>query len=362
MAGSNDKDPRGRKGRVTLRDLSRASGLAVSTISNALAGKDLVREDTRRHIQAIAEELGYRAFPLARSLRTGKTHSIGLLVADIANSYYAEVVRGAEEVFMKNGHFLLIGNTDHRAEVEYDYVGHFLDRQVDAILLFIHGMNSKSVRRIQDSGVPLVLINRRHQRLTNDLVGVDFHEGTRIALECLWNLGHRAIGFITGRPDSAVTDDRIAATQSFLSEKGAPPETVVFEHAGYSIEAGREATRRLLGEHPNLTAIMTAQDQSAVGCLGALDALGLRVPDDISVVGFDDIPMAGLPRIDLTTIRVACRGLGQAAARLALERIATQEGSTKTILISPELIVRGTTAPPRRQSELAVGRKNGAKR
>ena len=344
MTIDKGKGPEGKKSRVTLRDLSRASGMAVSTVSNALAGKTLVREETRNRILKIAAEFEYRPFPIARSLRTGKTHSIGLLVADIANPYYAEVVRGAEEVFLRNGYFLLIGNTDHCPEIEYDYVGHFLDLQVDAILLFIHGMNSKSVRRIQDSYVPLVLLNRRHQYFTNDLVGVDFHQGTRIALEHLWKLGHRSIGFITGKRDSSVTDDRIAATLSFLEEMEAPSEAVVFDHAGYSIDAGREAAQRLLAKHPNLTALMAAQDQAAVGCLGTLDVRGLRVPEDISVIGFDDIPMAGLPRINLTSVRVPCRSIGQTAAQLALDRISSSEGNVKTILIRPELVVRGSTA------------------
>lgn len=341
------KNRGGKKQRVTLKDISRASGVALSTVSNALAGKPNVREDTRQLVLRAAKEFGYRTSPVARSLRTGRTFSIGLLVSDITNTYYAEVVRGAETALRAHGYFLMVVNTDYEADIEEKYVQHFLDQQVDGIILVMHSALSESVAQIKTAGVPLLLLNRRHAKIVDDLVGVDFRAGTQMALQYLWNLGHREIGFLTGKSESSVTEDRLEEVERFRRSVAPDKLRIHIARADYSVEAGQAFALDLLTSAPATTAIMTSQDQSAFGCLAALSTLGLSAPQDCSILGFDDLPLSASPLIDLTTLRVERRKLGEMAASLLLSKIDASPTATTTQLLSPELIIRGTCAAPR---------------
>lgn len=345
MTSPPKKSDQKRLSRVTLKDISQASGLAISTVSNALSGGGTVREETRKRLLKVADELGYRTSSLARSLRTGKTGSIGMLVADIASPYYAEVIRGAEDYLLERDYILLVGNTDHDATRELNYVNHFIDRHVEGIILAPHSMYSKSLDLIDSHGPPVCLFNRNHEKMTYDIVGADFQAATRAALEHLWSLGHRNIAFTMGSLTSSVNMERLATVRFFLSEKGAPEDSVIVRHSRYSVEVGQELARELMRSRPNLTAIMTAQDTVAIGVIIALQEMGLRVPEDVSVIGFDDIFPAALPQIRLTTLKVPQRLLGRLAAETVLQRIENPRAYIKNIRITPELAIRGSTGP-----------------
>ena len=337
----------GTKQRVTLKDISVASGVALSTVSNALSGKANVTPETREKVLQIAAKFGYRISPVARSLRTGRTFSIGLLVSDITNTYYAEVMRGAEAALRDAGYFLIVGNTDYDPTIEAQYIQHFIDQQVDGIILVMHSSISESVAQIQSTGTPLVLMNRRHARVVNDLVGTDFRAGTQLALQYLWDLGHREIGFLAGKPGSSVTDDRLEGVEHFRRAIEPISLNIHIGHADYSVDAGYDFTRDLLERYPGVTAIMTSQDQSAYGSLAALKTLGLSAPGDMSVLGFDDLPLSSSPLIDLSTLRVDRRALGEMAASALLGRIHSGATAAKTELVSPQLVQRGTCGMPR---------------
>ncbi len=330
--------------RITLKDVARASGLSLSTVSNALAGRPSVREETRRKLEKVAEDLGYRSSPLARSLRTGRTGTVGFLIADITAPYYSQVIRGAEEVLLRNGYFLWIGNSDYDSAMERRYITHFLDRQVEGIFLVPHSLYSESVALVRDAGIPLVLLNRKHDSISNDLVGVDYQDGTYTGLRYLWGLGHRKIGVLVAEPDSSITRDRLAAIRSFCRQENVPPDAVVTHTFGRhtTAESGIVAARELLAGTPDVTAIFAA-DNVAVGALVALRDMGLRVPEDISVLGFDGLSPFDLPQIGLSTLSVSRRELGQIAAELMLERITAPSDVITTLQLRPTLIERGTT-------------------
>lgn len=337
--------------RVTLKDVARASGLSLATVSNALAGRSSVKDETREKLLRVAEDLGYRSSSLARSLRTGKTGSIGFLIADITAPYYTEVIRGAEDVLLENGYFLLIGNSDYEAARERSYINHYIDQQVEGIFLVPHSLYSESVALVRETGIPLILLNRKHDSISNDLVGVDYQDLTHTALNYLWELGHRKIGVLVAASDSSVTRDRLASIASFIRHKGVSPETIVTQSFGYhtTVEGGRQAVGELLAQHRNITAVF-AQDNVAVGVLTGLAEMGLRVPEDVSVIGLDGLSLTDLPQINLTTMHVARRDLGRMAAEMMLERIRNPSDVLKILRVRATLVVRGTTAPspPRR--------------
>lgn len=341
MTPSDKKTPR-----VTLKDISRLTGVALSTVSNALTGKSYVREDTKALVLRVAREQGYRSSPIARTMRTGRTYSIGLLVTDITNMHYAEVMRGAETTLRSHGYFLLVGNSDHNAEIEAQYVQHFIDQQVDGIIIAIHSMESESVSKIQDAGIPLILLNRRHESVINDLVGVDYRVGLQTGLRHLWSMGHRSIAVMVGKPDSSVTSDRLDEVEAFKRSVGEAHIDLHVMNVDYSLSAGYDATKIFLSQAPDITAFVTSLDQSAYGCLSALRDCGKRVPEDCSVIGFDDMPLSGSSLVNLTTLRVDHWTLGEMAANLLLARIRKTGGAAKTELLLPQIVIRGTTAPP----------------
>lgn len=334
-----------RLSRVTLKDISQASGLAISTVSNALSGGGGVREETRKRLLQVADELGYRTSSLARSLRTGKTGSIGMLVTDITSPFYAEVIRGAENYLLERDYILLVGNTDHDATRELNYINHFIDRQVEGIIIALHSLYSKGLELVDSHGIPVCLFNRNHEKITCDIVGADFQAATRATLDYLWSLGHRNIAFAMGKTDSSVTMERLSAVRFFLSEKQVPADSVLVRHGRSSVEVGQDLARDMIQARPNLTAIMTAQDTVAIGVIIALQEMGLRVPEDVSVIGFDDIFPAALPQISLTTLKVPRRLLGRLAAETVLQRIEDPQAYIKNTRITPELTIRGSAGP-----------------
>jgi len=334
--------------RVTIKDVARACGVAPSTVSNALSGSGYVRDETRAQVLAAAERLGYRASSVARGLRLQRSWSVGLLVADIANPWFPELVRGVEDVLWSAQINLVLCNTDYQPEKEDAYLNHLIDKHVDGLILASTGSESPAVPRLQAEGVPLVMLNRRHSAFATDYVGMDNWGGVAAAVAHLVGLGHRRIGFIAGRVSSSAAVERREGYLAAMAEHfgSAPPELIM--QGDYSIVSGFEATRKLLALAAPPTAIVSANDFMAYGALDAIARAGLSVPMDISVTGFDDIFVSGLSLIQLTTVRPPTWKLGATAAELLLKRVGRKSGDRRQSIILPsELVVRGTTGPRR---------------
>jgi LacI family transcriptional regulator len=340
---------------VSIQDVARACGLAPSTVSNALSGKPYVREETRRRVMEVAAELGYRASAMARGLRLQRSWSIGLLLGDIANPYFPELMRGVEDVVAAAEYQLILGNTDYRADKQAAYLRLMRDKQVDGLILASQAAESPEVDGLALDGLPLVMLNQRQGSAPCDYVGVDSQAGLAATCRHLWQLGHLRIAYIQGRETSSAAQTRVGAFRDAMRALGAPVDPELIGQGDFSIESGEQVARRLLDQPDPPSAILAGNDLMAIGAMQAALDLGLSVPEDLSVVGFDDIFVAALPWINLTTVRQPTRKLGAAAARLLLERI--EHGAAErpeTIVLRPEFIVRGTTAPP------CVRRRGGA--
>ncbi len=332
-------------GRPTLRDVARACGVAPSTVSNALADKDIVRPETKEFIRKVAMELGYRVSPLASGLRTGKTWSIAMIVSDITNPFHGEVVRGAEESLTALDYHLYVANTDGNKKRQSQYVQHFIDRQVDGLILMSYASNDQDMKALIAAEVPTVLLLRRQSSVNLDFSGIENHHSTKSALDFLWSLGHRRIGFIGGPVSSSGANERQDAYREFMTERTGRCDPSLIDMGEYSIDAGQRSAHRLLGRPSRPTALLVAEDMTAYGALVAAAQLGIKVPDDLSIVGWDDLFVSGLPQINLTTMRVPKRQLGVNAAKLLLRRMENPSAETEISLVRPELIVRGTTRP-----------------
>jgi len=341
---------------ATLRDVAAAARVHPATASRALNPETrlLVSEDTARRVTAAAARLGYRPNPVARSLRTRRSHTVGVLIPDLNNPLFPPIVRGLEDKLAAAGYVALIGNTDADAGRERLIFEQMRARHVDGFVLATVTLHDRLLAEAAAADVPVVLMNRLSQDYSFPSVSVDTEQFTRIAVTHLARLGHTRIAHIAG-PQEASTGvnrlrgfrDGMAAHQLEVSE-----DLIVYA-SRYSVEEGSRCCRDLLARHGGFTAVAAANDMLAIGCYAALDEAALQCPDDISVIGFNDMPFIDRLRPPLTTVRFPHYQLGTEAAQLLLERIGERESPVKIMYLAPELVVRGSTAGPAGQTARA---------
>ncbi|WP_127142994.1 LacI family DNA-binding transcriptional regulator [Pelagibacterium montanilacus] len=335
--------------RITIRDVAEASGHAVSTVSNALADKRHVNEETRKHIQEIAKTLGYRPSTIARALRMQTSSTIGVLVADVANPASPEFIRGIDDVAQREGCNILLCNTDGDERRQIGQMQALLDRRVDGMILLSQHTESPEIRKLLDATGSFVLVQRRSHRFRDDYVGSDNMQGTRDSMNYLDSLGHRRIGFVTGPQQSSTAMERLEAYEQLVSELGLDADPELVFQGDYTIDSGIRAMHYFAGLSDRPTAIIASNDVNAIGLQDAAVELGLRIPEDFSLLGCDDIEIASLRRIDLTTLRLPKREMGAGAAELLIRRIRTKKtGTPREVIFPTHLTIRGSCAAPRR--------------
>jgi LacI family transcriptional regulator len=334
---------------VTLRDVAARAGVHPATASRALNPETrlLVREETARRVLEAAELLGYHPNPVARSLRTRRSHTVGVLIPDLTNPLFPPIVRGLEDRLAVAGYVALIGNTDGDGERERLLFEQMRARHVDGMVLATAHLSDPLLTEASQSGLPVVLVNRMASDQSLPAVSVDNQRGMHMAVAHLIGQGHRRIAHIAGPQELSTGLFRYRGFTGAMKEHGLEhdPDLVVTAKA-FSIEEGLRCTRVLLEGGGGCTAVAAGNDMLAVGCFAALDEAGLSCPSDLSVVGFNDMPFIDRLRPPLTTIRFPHYQVGTEAAHLLLERIAGQVGPVKVLYLAPELVVRGSTAPP----------------
>jgi LacI family transcriptional regulator len=335
---------------VTLRDVAARAGVHPATASRALNPETrlLVKEDTARRVLDAAQALGYRPNPVARSLRTRRSHTIGVLIPDLTNPLFPPIVRGLEDRLGPAGYVALIGNTDGDGERERLVFEQMRARHVDGIVLATAQLSDPLLAEAKRAGLPVVLVNRMALDHSLPSVSVDNERGMQMAVSHLIEQGHSRIAHIAGPQEVSTGLYRqrgfLAAMQSHGLAPG--PDSIVTAKA-FSIEEGLRCTRVLLDQGKGYTAVAAGNDMLAVGCFAALEEAGLDCPADLSVVGFNDMPFIDRLRPPLTTIRFPHYQVGTEAAQLLLERISGSGGPVKVLYLAPELVVRGSTAPLR---------------
>ncbi len=332
----------------TLSDVAAEAQVHIGTASRALneSTRDMVKPETARRVQEAAARLGYSPNVLAGSLRSQKTASIGVVLPDLTNPFLPPIVRGIEDVLTKRGYVALIGNTDNDAGLERKLVESLRARRVDGFIIATSKRNHPILNIIAKPGTPIVLINRTADRddissvISNDAAGI------RAAVGHLVELGHKHIVHIAGPADLSTGRDRAKAFKEAMQENKLPTnKTDIFLCEQYSIAEGYAATKQIFATRNNVTALVAANDRIALGVLQALRDLKLSCPNDVSVVGFNDMPFVDLVTPALTTVRVNQYGIGAQAAQLMLDQLGDSSTVTKTIVLPVKLIVRSSTAP-----------------
>jgi LacI family transcriptional regulator len=332
---------------ATLRDVATAAGVHPATASRALnpGTRLLVSEETAHRVSEAAERLGYRPNPVARSLRTRRSHTIGVLIPDLNNPLFPPIVRGIEDRLAEHGYVALIGNTDADLAKERLVFDQMRARHVDGFVLATATAGSPILAEAADDEVPVVLVNRTSQDYPFSSVSVDNEQGVRAAVAHLASLGHTRIGHIAGPQNVSTGVARLRGFQAGMAAHKLPvADGQVVYASAYSLEEGMRCGEELLGGG-EFTAVVAGNDMLAVGCYGAFDELGLHCPEDISIIGFNDMPFVDRLRPPLSSVRFPHYQLGTEAATLLLERIDAQDHPVKILFLAPELVARGSTVP-----------------
>jgi len=313
------------------------------TVSRVVNEKGEVSPATRQRVLEIVERLGYRPSAIARGLATQRTGSLGLVMPDVANPFFSDVARGAEHVAYAEGYNVFLCNTDEDPQRELTVLQSLEEKQVDGVVLCSSRLDDGELETALAHHPAAVLVNCR---LEGDgvvaSVLIDDEVGGRMATQHLLHSGHKAVGFLAGPPASRSGQQRAKGYRAALTAAALPHNPDWTPHCFPVVQSGRETARHLLTAYPELTAFFCYNDLVAVGALQACADLGRQVPDDIAIVGFDDIPLAALVIPPLTTCRVRRYELGAQAMRLLLDQIGGCLGECAEIVLQPRLIVRAS--------------------
>ncbi len=331
---------------ATILDVAERAGVSPTTVSHVLNNTRHVNEGTRERVLQAIEELHYRPNILARSLRRRETKTLGILIPDNANPFFAEMVRGIEDTVFDEGYTVLLGNSDGEPDKEQRYLDLFIDKQVDGVVLVAAAMQSeKTVEVLSSPFISAVVVDREIESGRMDQVLADNLGGGYEATRHLLELGHRRIACITGPSQVTPSAERVTGYRRALEarEMAPDPELVLagdFRHAG-----GFRAARTLLGLDQPPTAIFACNDMMALGVLAAAHELGVRVPGELSLVGFDDIALDELVVPRLTTICQPAYEMGSLAAALLLKRLEEPDRPVERQILETYLVERESTGP-----------------
>jgi LacI family transcriptional regulator len=332
---------------TTIHDVARKAGVAPITVSRVINNSGYASESTRQKVLAAAAELGYVPNRLARSLRLSRSYVLALVLTDITNPFFTTIARGVEDVASAEGYTVTFCNTDENAEKERRNLERLLQQQVDGILLVPALSNAEAVFFVQEADVPLVVLDRRIPEAEVDMVRCDSERGAYQLVCHLLDLGHRSIAILTGPAGTSTADDRLAGYQRALREHGLQPAAQLTRRGTFSQDSGYEMASDILSGSAWPTAFLAANNFIAIGAFKALRDHGYVVPDDFSLVAFDDLPAALMIDQVLTVAAQPAYEMARQATRLLLDRLAgNAPKAPQKIILPTELIVRGSSGPP----------------
>ncbi|NPV54351.1 MAG: LacI family DNA-binding transcriptional regulator [Firmicutes bacterium] len=332
--------------RLTIADVAQEAGVSSSTVSRTLSGKVPVNDDTKKRVLAAIKKLGFTPNAMARSLRNKSTQTIGLVLPDLRNPFFSEIAWGVENESLKQGYNVLLCNTANSKQKELSYARVLAEKRMDGVVFAASGDNKEAVQFLTNLQIPMILIDRYIPDMGVDIVMSNNESGCRMAMEYLANLGHREIGMITGNPTLITIRQRSSAYYDFIKENGLPSNDKWIVFGCESFDDGYNAGLRVLSTINRPTAIIAGSDLIAVGVMSAARELQLRVPQDVSIVGYDDVPLSRLSNPPLTTIRQPISDMGKVAVRLLVQKIRGTRKKQTSMVLPVELIVRGSTCPP----------------
>lgn len=334
---------------VTIKDIAEKLGVSYATVSRALNNRPEVKEETRQKVLDAAGEMGYRPNRIARSLVTRRSQCLGLIVPDIMNPFFAELARGVDEAAAKQGYSVYLCNTNWNEKKELTYLNLLDGRQTDGIILASARDEGTNVKKFIERELPLVVVNSLFKEFDCHQVMIDNIRGGYLATAHLIKLGHRSIGFIGGLKHVKATVDRLEGLRLALKEEGLKIDEQLISFGAYTWESGFSRTKALLDQGKRPSAIFAANDIVALGAIQAADERGLKIPEDLAIVGFDDIAFSAYPKVRLSTVSQEKKQLGRCAVEIILKQLKGKPGLPKKerIVLQPSLVIRRTCGAER---------------
>jgi len=323
---------------ATIKEVAESAGVSITTVSHIVNGTRHVSERLTVKVRSAIDELGYRPHTAARSLRSCKTHMIGLILPDNTNPFFAEIARGVEDSCFDAGYSVILCNTDNNLEKEVNYLRLLENKGVDGIAFVSIGQDHEAIEILAKQKQPHVLIDRYIPDF--DCVLVDNRVGARKAVARLIELGHRRIGFISGRRNLVPSMEREQGYREALRHLGINVDPANLVEGDFGLESGNRAALRLLSRPHRPTALFAANDMMAIGALKAARQMALRVPEDLSVIGFDDIQLSSFVSPSLTTVAQPKYTMGRRTAEILLTRIKQPETKTISENLSTRVVER----------------------
>jgi LacI family transcriptional regulator len=332
---------------VGIKDVARVAGVSVGTVSNVINRPESVADETRARVLSTIDRLGYVRSESARQLRAGRSRIMALLVLDMGNPFFVDVARGAERAAREAGLGVMVCNSAQSPSEEADYLSLFAEQRVRGVLLTPADATGRNIDAFRRHNIPFVLVDRVAEGTTECSVSVDDVAGGALAMRHLVDAGHRSIAFVSGPPHLKQVRDRREGALSALTQAGLPADALrEIPTERLDVAAGRDAGARLLGLGDRPTAVFCANDLLALGVLQALYAAGVSVPDDLAIVGYDDIEFAAAAAVPLTSVRQPAVTMGALAAEFLLEETESATADThehRRVVLQPELVVRGSS-------------------
>ncbi len=325
-------------------DIARFAGVSQSTVSRVMSHDPRISESTRARVEDAMSRLGYRPNAAARTLITGRSHLLGLVVSNITNPFYPEMIESIVAAAAEHDYTVVLGNTQEREDRQLSLLDLLIEQQVDgAILTSPLRDSAAAIARRGLDRVPLVTVNRRMTGQRLDSVHLDNVGAGRLVAEHLVGLGHRRIGFVGGLASASTNADRLAGVRAALRDLGCALRAQDVVDGEFTWRHGYAVATSALAGRSRPTALICADDLIALGVMDASLDLGLRIPDDVAVVGFDDVPVAALRPIGLTTVRQPVAQMGRLAVELLVDRITNgPDYDPVEVVLPPSLVVRRT--------------------
>jgi LacI family transcriptional regulator len=331
---------------VSIREVATLAGVSVGTVSNVLNRPDVVASATRERVLAAISELGFVRNESARQLRSGTARAIGLVVLDVSNPFFTDVARGAEEAATEAGHAVILCNTDESIQKEARHLELLAEQRVHSVLITPADPTLDPVHKLRERGVSVVLLDHPAELADACSVSVDDHTGGFLAVEHLLAMGHRDVVMVNGNINRLYqARERHAGALRALTEAGHDAsELRVVEVPAFTVAAGLAAGAEILASRPRPTAVFCANDLLALGVLQSMVRAGVRVPDDVAIVGYDDIDFAAAAAVPLSSVRQPRQLIGRTAAELVIAEVREHDAHEhRHVVFTPELVVRSSS-------------------
>jgi DNA-binding LacI/PurR family transcriptional regulator len=335
--------------RIGIRTIARAANVSIATVSRTINRKGNVNPKMAKRVLEAIDELDYFPNTQARALVSGRSRLLGIIVSEITNPFFPELIQGFEDIAVENGYEILVSSTNYDPKRMSHCIRRMLERKVDGVAVMIFGIEEPLLEQLAKRKLPLVFIDVGPRRPGISVLKVDYHHGIRQGVQHLAALGHRSIAFVSGPKKLHSAQSRVAAFSQSLQECGIVLDPNLIIEGDHTMEGGMDAMEKILATKLQPTAVMCSNDMTAIGVLHKLYRVGLRVPDDFSVIGFDDIHIAEVTTPPLTTIQMSRFELARAAVTALRTHAEGISGSDqkREFRIQTNLVVRESTAFPR---------------